>query len=64
AEHHGLRLVIAAAHHPGAIEERHAVISQLFHEMRVPAPLGARTTANPGKKTTQTTASQIAIITA
>ena len=64
AEHDGLRLVIAAADHPGAVEERHAVTGQLFHEMRVPAPQGAGTTANPGKKRSQTTASQIAIITA
>ena len=29
-QHHGLRLVIAAADHPGAIEKRHAVIRQFF----------------------------------
>ena len=53
AEHDGLRLVIAAADHPGAvypgaIEERHAVTRQLFHEIRVPAPQGAGTTVNSG----------------
>ena len=41
-QHHGLRLVIAAADHPGAIEERHAVTRQLFHEIRIPAPQGRR----------------------
>ena len=49
---------------PAPIEERHAVTGQLFHEIRVPAPQGAGTTANSGKKTSQTTASQIAIIAA
>ena len=42
AEHHGLRLVIAAADHPGAIEERYAVTRQLFYETPVPAPLRRR----------------------
>jgi hypothetical protein len=38
-EHHRLRLVIGAADHPGAVkylsavEERHAVTRQLFHEI-------------------------------
>ena len=43
AEHHGFRLVIAAADHPGATEERHAVTRQLFHAITVPAPQGAGT---------------------
>ena len=54
AEHHGLRLVIAAADHPGAvypgaIEERYAVTRQLFHETTVPGAVKAPgTTANSG----------------
>ena len=52
AEHHGLRFVIAAADHPGAvypgtIEERHAVTRrQLFHE--IPGPSAARAPGDNG----------------
>jgi hypothetical protein len=42
AKHRGLRLVSAAADQPGAVEERHAVARQLFHEIPVPAPHGRR----------------------
>jgi hypothetical protein len=42
AKHRGLRLVSAAADQPGAVEERHAVARQLFHEIPVPAPQGRR----------------------